>query len=201
MKKAGFELDPLTAGKEFISCSQSHEEKVEHFAMRLKKLFKQAYEKEDPASDVLLQRFLTGLRPSISRQLLINGKPKTIEEAIKTATQIEYGLNFDSNESAHCKSFEEKFLYEAGCHTVQQGPTKLEKAVEELTQRISELETSLRSKQEPRPTRYARWSRGRGRPVTQNRKCWRCGEEGHLQRSCPLNYQGPAQWVTGWPNQ
>jgi hypothetical protein len=49
MKKAWFELDPLIAGKEFILCSQSTEEK-EHFAMRLKKLFKQAYEKEDPSS-------------------------------------------------------------------------------------------------------------------------------------------------------
>ena len=54
MKRAGLDSDSLMIGKEFMSCSQLPNEKVEDFLMRLKKLFRQAYVKEDVNSDVLL---------------------------------------------------------------------------------------------------------------------------------------------------
>ena len=57
--------------------SQQQQEKVTEFAMNLKKLFEQAYPEESNASGILLQHFLMGLKTSISRQLLLRGKPDT----------------------------------------------------------------------------------------------------------------------------
>lgn len=49
------------------------------------KTFKRAFEKEKLTSDVLLQQFITGLLPQISRQLLIEEKPESLNVAIKGA--------------------------------------------------------------------------------------------------------------------
>ena len=68
MKKAGLIKDPLVAGKEFMVRSQVQGETVERFAEELLRLFSQAYPTEAPISDILLQRFLTGM-------LLLRGKP------------------------------------------------------------------------------------------------------------------------------
>ena len=43
-------------------------------------------------SAILLQGFLTGLRTPISRQLLLRGKPKSLENAMKDAHEVEYAL-------------------------------------------------------------------------------------------------------------
>ena len=79
MNKAGLIKDPLLAGKEFIARMQQEGETVSRFAGDLKSLFSQAYPAEDSASGIMLQRFLTGLRPSLSRQLLLRGKPSSFE--------------------------------------------------------------------------------------------------------------------------
>ena len=54
------------------------------------------------ASAVLLQRFLTGLRPEIGCQLLLCNRPATFADALKDAMEIEYVLEFDdSREGIH----------------------------------------------------------------------------------------------------
>ena len=53
-------------------------------------MFKQAYPDEDMGSTVLLQKFLTGLRPPIVRQMLLNKKPDNLSAAVKDAVTIEY---------------------------------------------------------------------------------------------------------------
>ena len=45
-------------------------------------------------SAVLLQHFLTGLRPEIGRQLLLTNKPANFADALKDAIDIEYALQF-----------------------------------------------------------------------------------------------------------
>ena len=84
------------AAKAFIERRQGAQEKTPDFAAELKKLFGQAYPDESPASTVLLQRFITGLRPAISRQLLLQGKPEDLERAVKAAAGIEYALGFSA---------------------------------------------------------------------------------------------------------
>ena len=88
MKKAGLAQDPLTAGKLFISRSQHPGEKATDFAMHLKKLFEQAYPGEEPTSGILQQRFLTGLTPSVSQQILLRGQPTSFDQAVESAKEV-----------------------------------------------------------------------------------------------------------------
>ena len=62
---------------------QKDGERMGHFAIQLTKLFKQAYSKETKMSVVLLQQSVTGLHPSISRQILLQKKPESLEQVIK----------------------------------------------------------------------------------------------------------------------
>jgi len=196
MSKAGLTKDPLVAGKEFIARSQRRDETVSTFAEDLKSLFSQAYPSEAPTSEILLQRFLTGLLSSLSRQVLLRGKPTTFDQAVKEAEEIEYALNFES------KGESQK---EVNLIPQKKGPTEFEKLqenLEKMSKRLEELEISLKEK--GRPSRAQ--SRGRG-SRTYNRDyrqptrqaCWLCGEVGHFQRECPLNFSGPTPAVGGWP--
>ena len=72
-------------------------EKVKDFALALKQLFKEAYPAEWFDSAVLLQHFLTGLRPEISRQLLLNNRSETFTNTLKVAEEIKYALAFDDS--------------------------------------------------------------------------------------------------------
>ena len=92
----GLLRDPLSAGKLFMTRHQLPGEKVNDFASELKKLFTESYPSEDMASAILLQRFMTGLSPPICRQLLLKGQPTTLDDAIKSATEAEFALTFDS---------------------------------------------------------------------------------------------------------
>ena len=49
-------------------------------------------------STVLLQRFLTRLRPEIARQLLLQNRPTDFAVALKDAIEIEYALEFDNQD-------------------------------------------------------------------------------------------------------
>lgn len=95
MLKAGISRDPLNAAQTFTSRSQGPQEKVLDFVSDLKKLFKEAYPREAASSSVLLQRFLTGLQPAISQQILLKGRPEDLESAIQTANDVEYALRFN----------------------------------------------------------------------------------------------------------
>ena len=84
--------DPLSEAKSFITREQQPDEKVADFAAALRKLFRRAYPEEQATSKVLLQRFLTGLRPQIRRQLLLRGRPELLDKAIADAAEVEYAL-------------------------------------------------------------------------------------------------------------
>ena len=130
---------------------------------------------------------MLGLKTPISTQLLLRGKPDTFEKAIEAAREIELVLEFESK------------------------PLKV--ALKELTERLGNMEAQLQSvvqssvaagssktKAETRVTeqeagrRYAsndHWRKS-GRTC-----CFRCGEEGHIKRYCPLNFNGPTGKVNG----
>ena len=130
--------EPLEAGKLFVVRSQQEQEKVTEFAMNLKKLFKQAYPEESSASGILLQRFLMGLKTSISRQLLLRGKPDTLKKAIVTAMEIESVFALESNTAENVKPVS----------MVQEWAdrdTGLQVALKELTERLGNLETKIQS--------------------------------------------------------
>ena len=194
MKKAGLIKDPLVAEKEFMVHSQVQGETVERFAEELSRLFSQAYPTEAPISDILLQRFLTGILPSIGRQLLLRGKPTTLKQAIKDASDIEYALSFESSPESR---------KEINVVTQKQGLTELQKlqeTLEKVSKRLETLELNLSKQKDNAPSRGNRRS---GRQTQQNfrQACWHCGEIGHFQHNCPLNYNGPVRPVGSWPSQ
>jgi len=84
----------MLAGWLFITRDQGAAEKVADFADELKKLFVQAYPSEAMTSAILLQCFLTRLRKPISRQLILRGKPESLENAVRDARKVEYALEF-----------------------------------------------------------------------------------------------------------
>ena len=62
---------------------------MSNFATDLKKLFRLAYLEEAKSPSVLLQRLLTGLSPEISRQILLKGRPSSLEKALEVANEVE----------------------------------------------------------------------------------------------------------------
>ena len=85
-KKAGITKDLFSALMAFNTLPKDGE-RTGDFAIELTKLFKQAYFEETTMSAVLIQRFVIGLRPSISHQLLLWRKPESLEQAITDATE------------------------------------------------------------------------------------------------------------------
>ena len=207
-KASGRVEDPLVAARTFVSRDQGPDERVEDFANDLKRLFKQAYPSEDSKSSVLLQRFLTGLRASISQQLLLRKKPEDLAEAIEGAIEVEYALAFDGGRSQNPKDV----------NLVQPPPKplpsedqliKLQEAIGDMTKRMEALESTLTAERtanrtgssstslSPGPVGSARRNNRNRRPVI----CFRCNKEGHIRRNCPLNYAGPAQMAGSWPGR
>ena len=173
--------------RSFSQRSQGQGERVSDFASSLKQLFKSAFLAETVTSSVFLQRFLTGLRPDISRQLLLRSRPTTFTVAVKDATDVEYALEFGGEE--------------VNIHAIR--PTQptpepsnaaaLYQKLDALTKRLESLEVTIGKSQTPIRSGY-----GRGRGDHRDRRIgpyYNCGEEGHLRRNCPLNYYGPAPKV------
>ena len=56
------------------------------------KLFVESYPDEQITSAILLQQFLTGLLPAMSRQLLLKGKPTLLERAVADVGDINFAF-------------------------------------------------------------------------------------------------------------
>ena len=194
-ERAGTIRDPLSAAKLLAERNQRREEKVIEYADELKELFRDAYPSEKVDSAVLVQRFLTGLLPEVARQVLLKGRPKTMEEAVKMATDAQYALQFGGVPSDQqwevCPVLDRKKPTE----TNNEALTQLQQAVEQLTKRFDALESQDRT------------SHSQGRPQRRRRRdlstvrCYKCNEMGHFQYHCHLNEQLPASREGGcWQN-
>ena len=138
MSKVGLVRDPLTSSQLFMSRSQHPGERILDYVADLKKLFKEACSTEDFTSTILLQRFLTGLLPPIRRQLLLRGKPNTLDEAVRDATNIEYALNF-AEEADNTQ--EVNVIHHKPSTQESSGKNKLQESLDQIVRRLEALET------------------------------------------------------------
>ena len=140
-KKAGIDHDPLMASRLFNERSQGAQEKAVDFASGLKKLFRQAFPDEDPKSIVLRQRFLTGLQPSISCQVLLRKKPDTFVEAVADATEVEEALRLNAPKEVVVPPGTVNVV---GCNPEAKPfdplSTKLQQSMDSLAKRLEQLE-------------------------------------------------------------
>ena len=159
------------ASRNFNQRDQLLNEKVDNYASELKQLFKQAYHALGTDSTVLLQKFLTGLQPSIARQLLLKQRPERLSDAIKDAVAIEYALQFDKSITEAKPDVNQSLdpinmLYKSKSHQ-EQDYSKLQKTVDSLAKQLELLETSLQKYQTPAPRYQYRTPRQtRGFPRT-----------------------------------
>ena len=170
--------DPLAAAKLFAIRDQQRQEKVADYATELKKLFTEAYPTEAATSIVFLQRFLSGLAPSIVKQLL-KGRPGNMEDAIKTA---KFALQFGERSVEQPLDVCTIDAKPPKPNIKQESITQLQKAVEELTKRMDTWEMRKRTSGD----RQFRRRRDR-REI----HCYSCQEWGHYHSECPLNDQQP----------
>ena len=91
-ERAGKREDSLAASRSFSQRSQGQGERVSDFASSLKQLCKSAFPAEAMTSSVLLQILLTGLRPEISRQLMLRSKPTTFTAAVKDVVLFQFSV-------------------------------------------------------------------------------------------------------------
>ena len=98
--KAGIKKVPLVAAKYFNSRHQDNRKRVVDYATQRRKAFKEAYPDENVGSAVLLQTFFSGLCPSIARQVVLKGRPTTMDKAIEEAVTVEESLRFGGSRSA-----------------------------------------------------------------------------------------------------
>lgn len=156
---------------------------------------------EDVNSTVLLQRYLTGLRPTISRQIFLCKKPNTLQQAITNATEVELALSFDTTSD------------EAKVHVVTANQpaqneffTKLQQVLESVSKQLEQLESKLQeaphAQGRPHATgggnRQQNSAKVNRRPRPGDSYCFLCFEEGHWKQDCPLNFDRPARRVGCW---
>ena len=149
----------------------------------------------------MLQR-LTRLLPPIHRQLLLRGKPDMLQQAIQDATNVEYALNFDAGleNTQDINIVKHKTKEEAN---EVKTPQKVQDSLDQIIRRLESLETAQTQAQMQLQRSLTRSQYRQRNPPSRDvdRRCWLCGELGHMKRSCPLNYKGPVAPVGSWPRQ
>ena len=102
--RAGLTKDPLTSAKKFTEKKQDSKESVRDFEVELRKLFAEAYpDDEADRSSVLLGRFVTGLLPDITKQILLRGVPTKMEDALlKLSEPLVSRLRRKHSRYKHC---------------------------------------------------------------------------------------------------
>ena len=143
MTKAGLLQDPLTAGRAFSERRQGLQERVADYFTSLRRLFAQAYPEEKVTSSVLLQQFLTGLCAPVRQQVLLKGKPGSLEEAITEATQVEYALSFETLTRHTPGDVNAVHQHQEPCHTPEGRSKQPEPGWKDLCQTLEKMSARL----------------------------------------------------------
>ena len=102
----------------------------------LKRLYNEAFPEEEVTSKVFLTKFVSDLRPDITQQLLLQGQPDSLENAVKQATNIEQvlGLGEPEVKPVFQVETEEKTQVEKLCEAVAAVTAQVEKLQQDRRQ-------------------------------------------------------------------
>ena len=110
----------------------------------------------------------TGLRPEITKQILLQGAPKDIADAVKVAISVERALTFANGPAVHEQSPAPVHVVEV---TKAQDDHGVQKLMEQGLHRLEALESRFTRQEEPQPQLTAQDRR----PY---RRCYKCGMQG-----------------------
>ena len=98
-ERSGVTKHPLLVCKLFAEKNQGTHQTIAEYATELSKLFQEAHPSEDVSSTVLLNRFLSGLKPAVGQQVLFKEQPRTLAAAVKIAREVEFALQFGQGQA------------------------------------------------------------------------------------------------------
>ena len=175
--RVGITRDSLTSGRAFLECKQGTNESVRDYEKDLKKLFKEAYPDEDTAkSAILLQRFLGGFNPEITRQILLKGTPRKSEDALKDALAIEHALAFQGSETHETPVQVVRMKMTPPAAKQCEDPRKCQKLTSEMLRRLQCLESGLAERRQMDEAQ-----------CQDCRQCFICHKLGHISCNCPTS--------------
>ena len=154
---------------------RGRDESLPELAQAITRLTKRAYHTAPLALQDTLARdhFIDALPDSEFRWKIHQTRPKSLREALTTATELEAFLAADK-QRAHT----------ARVLSAPESSAPPRKSVEDELREIKEMLRALTSSGKTSQTTTSREGKER---MT---KCWNCGQGGHLKRECPLPNKG-----------
>ncbi len=169
-------------------------ETLRELAEAIQELIPRAYPEASTAfgDRMAVTHFKDALTESETRAAVHRARPKTLEEAVLAAMEMESFLKLE--EQRERPRYVRRAEGDGDNSEMKQRLEKLEKSQEELLQLVKTLSVAATDRATARPQPERR------------RKCYECGSEDHLVRSCPhYRYQGNEGWSAPrsrrWPNQ
>lgn len=159
------------AKSEFNNRVQAETETFDELSSGIKKLCKKAYPSvpEDVQKMLCRDRFLDAIRSKDLRLMVKNSRPKTLIDAVVTATMFENNIKSEAN----------TVVVNANVPVPVPNPEieNLQKQLKQLQLCVSELTSKL--------TSYPVTGPLRPRDIDKSSvNCWGCGKDGHVRRDC-----------------
>ena len=174
--RSRYGLSPREARARLSTLRKDYKVSLQEHAMEVERLTNLAYGDlpEVHRTSMALETFAHTLGNAYLQRHLLAVQANTLEAAVRAG-----------NEFLHIKSTSDRGHGNTTVRMVREEEEEaavnlIEDPLTSVLQKLAEAVTQLQPRD--RQTAGPRKSEGRGRP-----SCWRCGEEGHLQRDCPTN--------------
>lgn len=153
-------------------------ETIDDLARDIRKMVRLAYPELSPTAkdEISLDFFTEALNDSQLRQAIIVGNPKSMSEAIRIAAESDANLNRSNTYCRGVQEYNEPLLRRIAELEFQVQQQAMQNQTQDLYARLARVETSVQNKENPKPKKQV---------DPQNRKCFECGQLGHMRKDCP----------------